>query len=331
MDSTPKVTLADVAQRAGVSVATVSKVINGRYGVSRATIARVHDAVADLGYDSGLEAIRARAPRTRAVAVLATGIDATVAEYVKGVAVGLEDTGYRLHVHTGGPDHGWERKALAQLAGTFADGAIVIGPTVVNASTSIPTVGIDPHHRFTPRPTVASDVYGGIELATRHLLELGHRRLAFVGGRHDLESARRGEAAFRDALEEAGIACDEDLIAQAEQSPRRAARAVEAMIAFDAPPTAVVAATDPMAIAVMEAALDAGLTVPADLSIVGFGGVPEACTAPVPLTTVRQPLQEMGIEAARMLLERIGGAEPAGPHVTLPVELVVRESTAPPR
>ncbi|MDN4482901.1 LacI family DNA-binding transcriptional regulator [Demequina lignilytica] len=331
MDTSPRVTLADVAHRAGVSVATVSKVVNGRYGVSRATVARVHGAIEELGYDAGLATVRARGPRTRAVAVLAPQFDAYVAELLKGVAAALADAGYGLHLHVGGPDHGWERKSLSTLAGVLADGAVIIGPTVVNASTRIPTVALDPHYRFTPRPTVAADADAGIRLATRHLIDLGHRRIGFLAGRHDLDSSRRAEEAFRETLEAAGIACDQDLMAEAEGLPERAAHAAEAMLAFEQPPTAVVSASDGMAIAFMETALDAGLAVPEDLSIIGYGGVPEACTAPVPLTTVRQPLHEMGVEVVRMLLERLAGREPAEPHVIMPVELEERASTAPPR
>lgn len=331
MDTSPKVTLADVARHAGVSVATVSKVANGRYGVSRATVARVHAAIEELGYDAALGTVRPRGPRAGAIAVLAPRMDPFVAELLKGVAAGLENSGLGLHVHIGGSDHGWERKALNRLAGELADGAVIIGPTVVNASTEMPTVALDPHYRFTPRPTVAADAFAGMTLATRHLVELGHTRIAFIAGRHDLDSSRQGEEAFRAALADAGLPCDDDLVVEAEGLPVRAAHAAEALLAFDRPPTALVASTDAMAIAVMDAVLDAGLEVPGDLSIVGYGGVPEACTARVPLTTVAQPLREMGVEVVGMLLDRLAGREPAEPHVIMSVELIERASTGSPR
>ena len=178
----------DVAKAAGVSTATVSKAVNGRYGVSPQAIERVMAAVDELGYESSLVASSMRSHRTGVIGVLVADFEPFSAEILKGVSAALRRSRYDLLAYSGSRQAdgaGWERRSLSRLSGTLIDGAIMVTPTVVTASTEIPVVSIDPHTGPADLPSVESDSLGGALQATRHLLELGHRRIGFLAGRPD--------------------------------------------------------------------------------------------------------------------------------------------------
>lgn len=329
-----RVTITDVARTAGVSVATVSKVINGRDGVARETNARVTEVIQHLGYESSLVARSLRSHKTYVIGMLVPGFEPFAAEILKGAAVVLEDTVYDLLAYTGarrGGGVGWERRYLARLSGTLIDGALIVTPTVVDADSGVPVVAVDPHEGPTGLPTVDSDNYGGGLIATRHLVGLGHRRIAFIAGRPDLESSRQREAGYRAALDEAGIPVDPALIREGDYMRETAHAPARELLTLADRPTAIFAANDLSALGALDAAAEVGLSVPRDLSVVGFDDVPDSARSTPPLTTVRQELHEMGASAMRMLLALIDGQELASPHVRLPVSLVERGSTAPPR
>ena len=335
-------TIHDVAAAAGVSVATVSKAVNGRYGIAAATVARVMGVVEELGYESSLVASSMRSRRTGVVGVLVADFEPFSSEVLKGVSTALRAAGggHDLLAYSGarqggagGPDgghDGWERRSLSRLSGTLVDGAILVTPTVVTASTSIPVVAVDPHTGRGDLPSVEGDSHGGALQAVRHLLELGHRRVGFLGGRADLRSASLREAGYRQALADAGIAHDPALVRDGDFELVTARRAARSLLTAERRPTAVFAANDLSAIALLRTADELGLRVPADLSVVVFDDIPEAARAEPPLTTVRQPLQALGAAAAEQLLALLDGEEPARRTVQLPTRLVVRETTAPP-
>lgn len=326
-----RATITDVARVAGVSVATVSKVINERDGVARDTYARVNEVIAQLGYESSLVARSLRSHKTWVIGVLVAGFEPFSTEILKGVAQVLEDGQYDLLAYTGarrGGGVGWERRYLSRLSGTLIDGAIIVTPTVVEADAGIPVVAIDPHTGPLGLPTVDSDNFDGGLLATRHLLELGHRRIGFLAGRPDLESARQREAGYRAALEAAGIAVDPALIRAGDYLRESAHGPATALLTLPERPTAIFAANDQSAIGVLDIAHELGLDVPSQLSIVGFDDIPDSTQSTPPLTTVRQPIQQMGASAVRLLLSLIAGDE-VDNHVRLPVSLVRRSSTAP--
>jgi LacI family transcriptional regulator len=197
---------------------------------------------------------------------------------------------------------------------------------VVQAPQGFHVVAVDPHAGPTGMPTVDSDNFAGAVLATQHLLSLGHRRIGFLGGRPDLESARLREAGFRHAMSEAGVKVDERFVRVGGYRPETAEGAARELLARTRRPTAIFAANDLSAIATMEVAFELGLTVPDDLSIIGFDNVPESALATVPLTTITQPLQRMGFEALRLLIDLIEGVE-RDTHVRLPTQLIRRAST----
>lgn len=328
----PRATIRDVATRAGVSVATVSKVLNDRYGVSSATSARVRQAIEELGYEASLVAQSLRNHRTNVIGVLVSNLDPFSTELLKGAAAAIRETGFELIVYAPGGraiDHiGWERRALSRLSGTLIDGAVLVTPTVVDAHHGRPVVAVDPHTGAMDFPTIDSDNLRGGELVAAHLLGLGHSRIGMVTGRPDLQSSVLRTAGLRRALEAADLTLDDALVVEGDYDPEITAAAVKRVLTGPIPPTAVFAANDVSAIATIEVAQAVGLRVPDDLSVVGFDNIPEAASAAPPLTTVEQPIREMGQRAITMLVALIRGEQLNPTHVTLDTRLIVRASTA---
>lgn len=327
-----RVKMSDVARTAGVSVATVSKVVNGRWGVAQATVDRVQQVIDQLGYEASLGAQSLRSSRTNVLGILVAEFEPFSTELLKGASSVVAQTEYELLAYAAGSRGsmvGWERRSLARLSGTLIDGAILVTPTVVEAKQGVHVVAIDPHTGPTGMPTVDSDNFAGAILATEHLLGLGHRRIGFIGGRADLESARLREVGFRRAMDQARVAVDDSLVHVGDFRIDTAEGAARDLLCRPDRPTAVFAANDLSAIATITAARGLGLTVPHDLSVIGFDNVPESALASPPLTTIMQPLQQMGAEALLLLVDLIAGVE-RDTHVRLPTELVVRASCAPP-
>lgn len=328
------VTITDVARTAGVSVATVSKVINDRYGVAQLTAHKVREVIAELGYETSLVARSLRSHRTGVLGILVAEFEPFSTELLKGLSHAARNSGYELLAHSGGggPEGhvGWEKRSLARLSGTLIDGAVLVTPTVVDGNYRIPVVAVDPHTGPSDLPTIDSDNLAGAESAVHHLLELGHRRIGFLAGRPDLESARLREEGYRRTLAAAGIAVDDELIRVGGYRAESADAPAHELLTRPDRPTAIFAANDLSAIRTMEVARSLGLDVPGDLSVVGFDNVPEAAQAEPGLTTVAQPLQQLGEEAMAMLLALLQGREVLQRHRRLATRLVVRTSTAPP-
>jgi LacI family transcriptional regulator len=335
MDATPRVTIRDVAEQAGVSVATVSKVINDRYGVAAGTHARVRAIIDELGYEASIAAQSLRNHRTNVIGILVADVEPFSAELLKGAAHAIRDTGFELVVYSASgrvrDRVGWERRYLSRLSGTLIDGAMLVTPTVVDVNHGAPLVAVDPHTGDSTLPTVDADNLRGAELATEHLLELGHRRIGMITGRADLQSAQLREQGYRNALARAGVAVDEALLAVGGYDPELSAEAARRLLGAAEPPTAVFAANDMSAIATIEAAAELGLAVPGELSVVGFDNIPESALSDPTLSTVDQHIQDLGRHAMRMLTQLIRGEPLERTHVTLDTELVVRGSTAAPR
>ncbi|WP_125777942.1 LacI family DNA-binding transcriptional regulator [Antribacter gilvus] len=327
--------MTDVARVAGVSVATVSKVVNGRYGVAASTAERVLEVVEDLGYESSLVARSLRRRRTNVIGVLVAEFEPFSTELLKGISAAIEGTGYELLAYSGGSTAGadrvgWERRSVSRLGGTLIDGAVIVTPTVVApVHDGVPVVAIDPHTGPSGAPTVDSDSLEGARTATEYLIGLGHTRIAYLGGRPDLESARLRELGFREAMSAHGLAVDPDLVRVGGYRPDRADAPAHELLDREDRPTAVFAANDLSAIRMIEVAHEMGLRVPQDLSVIGYDNVPESATCTPPLTTIAQPLHQMGAEALRMLIDLLDGSE-REQHLRLPTSLVERASCAPP-
>lgn len=325
-------TIMDVAAAAGVSVATVSKAVNGRYGVAPETVDRVLAVVEDLGYESSLIASSMRSRTTGVIGVLVADFEPFSAEILKGVGLALSDSHFDLLAYSGshGTAEGWERRSLSRLSGTLIDGAIIVTPTVVTVGTEVPIVAIDPHTGPADLPTVECDSFGGALQATRHLIELGHRRIGFIAGRTDLRSSIARDAGYRRALANAGIPLDPALVGAGSYRQDAVRVAALEMLRRKERPTAIFAANDISALEIVKVAAELGLDVPQDLSIIGFDDVPEASAASPGLSTVRQPMQTLGAEAARMLLALMRGETLKATHLKLATRLVPRGTTAAP-
>lgn len=331
MEPSSRVTIRDVAARAGVSVATVSKVINNRYGVASDTTARVQAVIDELGYEASLVAQSLRNHRTNVIGILVADLEPFSTELLKGAADAIRGSGFELVIYSAGGHAservGWERRYLSRLSGTLIDGAVLVTPTVVDVNYGAPIVAIDPHTGQSGLPTVDSDNLRGAQLATSHLLGLGHRRIAMLTGRPDLESAQLREQGYREALQAAGVPVDESLVRVGAYDPEISLQQAERLLTAPNPPTAIFAANDVSAIATIEVATDLGLRVPADLSVVGFDNIPESALCAPPLTTIDQPIREMGERSIQLLLQLIRGEHAENTHITLATALVVRQST----
>ncbi|MGI4894342.1 MAG: LacI family DNA-binding transcriptional regulator [Janthinobacterium lividum] len=333
-------TLATIAASAGVSVATVSKVVNGREDVSPGTRALVEDLLArhDYAPPSGRRTVTAGTTieflidgdfSSYATQVV-DGVVHSAAEEGVAVVVGqLRDgPGQRYPV----PPRQWAR----DLHAAGRSGVIVVTGELTAAhvdalgQAKMPLVVIDPLNL--PRIEVVSvgstNFTGGMS-ATHHLLSLGHRRIAFAGGPPLSSCNQARQHGYRAALENAGIDPDPGLVLNETFDYDAGRRAGARLLDLPEPPTAVVGGCDSIALGVMEAARVRGLRVPDDLGVVGFDDTELAAMAAPPLTTIRQPLREMGRVALHTLLRLAGGQRLESHHVELATELVVRGSTAP--
>ncbi|GAA3774487.1 LacI family DNA-binding transcriptional regulator [Microbacterium kribbense] len=328
-----RVTIHDVARAAGVSVATVSKVANGRYGVAQNTIAKVSAVIDELGYETSLVARSLRSHRTNVIGILVAGFEPFSTELLKGISAAAVGSGYELLAYAGALTDearvGWERRSLSRLAGTLVDAAIIVTPTVQVAGAPVPIVAIDPHTGLGDVPAVDTDNAEGARIATRYLISLGHRRIAHVRGRGDLQSALLREQGYRESLAEAGIAFDPDLVREGAYWGKPTTRAAQELLSLPDRPTAIFAANDLSAVRVLDVAREMGIRVPEELSIVGFDNVPESATSTPQLTTVAQPLHDMGAQALQMVVQMLRRGELEQQYVHLPAHLVVRQSTAP--
>jgi LacI family transcriptional regulator len=324
--------LAVVAAEAGVSVPTVSKVLNSRPDVAEATRARVTGVLARHGY-----AVRpSGSRRTGFVDLRMLDLDASWAEaVVRGAARAASRLGADLVV-TVDPDAescgSWVRHVLAR--GT--DGLVsVVGVPDAGARADlgragVPLVVVDPRRPVEAGVLAvgATNFRGGLD-ATAHLVSLGHRRIATITGPQEQDDAVARLAGYRTALIQAGLPVDDDLIRTGDYGVDGGFRAAGLLLRLDDPPTAVFAGSDDAALGVLRAAREHGVRVPRDLSVVGFDDLPVTPWLDPPLTTVRQPLAEMG-DAAVTLVHRAREGTRGPAHLELATRLVVRESTAPP-
>ncbi|MFH8252978.1 LacI family DNA-binding transcriptional regulator [Microbacterium sp. B2969] len=333
MGSVERVTIAQVAAEAGVSSMTVSNVVNGRPGASDATRERVLEVAARLGYQVNLSARSLRSGRTGLIGIISLDL---VSEYsheiMRGVAESVVDDERELLLNVS-VDAVRERDRIEFFARDLVDGVLLIAPVLEPAtvamleSLDVPVVVIDPRRLDVPLPRVTVDNYEGVRAGTEHLIGLGHRRIGYIRGDEDLESTLTRQRGYLDAMKLAGLPVDDDLLAESGFSHEAGFRAGQQLLER-AEPTAIIAGADLIAFGAMDAARARGLDVPRDLSIVGFDDLPRAAHTYPPLTTVRQPLHDMGQAGTRALLSLIEGRPLAVENIRMPTTLIVRGSTA---
>jgi LacI family transcriptional regulator len=327
-----RVTIEDVAAEAGVSIATVSRVMHNKDGVAPSTYTRVQAIIDQLGYESSLVARSLRSRRTNVLGFSVNEIEPYSAELLKGAARALHGSGYELIVYAGGHSGqekaGWERRHLSRLGGTLTDGIVLVTPEVldIDVDTLTPVVAVDPHVGASSFPTVASDSLTGAMAATDYLISLGHRRIGHLSGRPDLRSSELREQGYRQALGAAGIPFDPDLVRVGGYDPDTALGPAREMLALPDRPTAIFAANDVSAIQTMNVARELGMSVPEQLSVVGFDNIPESVLAEPALTTIDHAIQDQGFEAALMLMRLIDEPGTGQTDVRLPTRLVIRQS-----
>lgn len=327
--------MSDVAQLAGVSHQTVSRVLHDSPAVRPETRARVLAAMKELDYRPNTTARALVTGRTATLGVIS--FDTTLygpASTLLGIERAAHEAGYFI-IMVSLPSLTREsmRDAIDRLRDRGVDGLIVIAPQETAAAAlaelppGVPVVAAEAGPETIPVAEV--DQFAGAQLATQHLLDLGHTTVFHIAGPTDFLEARRRVDGWRATLERAGIAPPEPVIG--DWSARAGYELGHALLARDEV-TAVFAANDPMALGLLRAMGERGLSAPQDLSVVGFDGVPEAAYFSPPLTTVRQDFDEIGRRSLALLLERMDGqgAVDGRPVVVAP-ELLVRESTAPPR
>ena len=325
--------IVDVAARAGVGVATVSRVVNGYAGVRPSTRERVVEAIEALNYRPSSVARNLSLRRTMVVAALLPWFtNPSAVERVRGIVEGLSASNYDLMVFDIESEDRQRRAFELFDRGDRADGLLVVStlPPEVEVdrlrAAEIPCVLIDAVHSSFPSIGV-DDVAGG-EIATRHLVELGHRRVALIGDpppEFRFDWSRDRTRGYERALAAAGIEVQPDYVREGTRLPHVARAIATELLSLPERPTAVFAASDTQAIGVLEAARALGISVPGELSVVGFDDIEVA--AYVGLTTVRQPLVESGRRGADILLDVLAGHGIAPLRELLPLELVVRGTT----
>ncbi len=325
-------TLVEIAADAGVSVSAVSKVLNGRTDVAAGTRARIASLLRQHGYQ-----VPSRLGFGVVDLLIADLHSPWAEELLRGTMEAANEAGTSVivtTVHSPQEFAGWLGRATAR--GT--DGALCVlhlpGSRELHrlAAARIPLVAIDPpvEPGDAIRSVGTTNWLGGMT-ATRHLIELGHRRIAIIGGPPGLWSSRARLDGYRAALHAAGLGVDESLIRRDDFSLSGGRAQAGELLSLPQPPTAVVAGNDGQAFGVLQALGERGLRAPGDLSVVGFDDVPVASWATPALTTVRQPLAAMAATAFRMLRSDQATAAGEPHHIELATTLVIRESTGPPR
>lgn len=327
--------MTDVAQMAGVSHQTVSRVVNDQRAVRPDTRDRVLTAMAQLDYRPNPAARALVTGRSKTLGVVT--LDTTLygpASTLFGVEQAARAAGYNITiVSLRSPDRTSIGEAVERLHSQGAEGIIVLAPHVAATRTmrklpaSVPLVSIEGGRGLTTS-VVLVDNLGGAETATRHLLDLGHETVWHIAGPPDWPSARAREEGWRTALKAARAPIPAPLIG--DWSPGSGYRLGQ-QLARDTGCTAVFVANDQMALGLLRACTTAGRQVPHDISVVGFDDVPEARYLSPPLTTVRQNFSELSRRSLHLLLEQMDATAHTSSPAVVPVEFVVRESTAPKR
>ncbi|MEL7363464.1 MAG: LacI family DNA-binding transcriptional regulator [Bacteroidota bacterium] len=331
-------TIRDVAHRAGVSISTVSRVLNDTARVSHTKRKRVLEAAAALGYAPNPAARTLLSKQTSSLGVLLPFVSGEFfSELLHSLDTAAQDAGYFLLISTSHRLHN-EFRAARMMLEKRVDGLIVMAPELrpreaqMLASASEPIVFINTDAEGLPFDTVNFDNYGGSYALTSHLLALGHRDIGIIRGPVGARDAEQRLKGYRTALAEAGIAPRSDWIVTGEYTLEAGYAVAQPLFAKDEHPTALLCANDYCAAGAVRAAHEAGLSVPSDLSVVGFDGLPSTLYMQPPLTTARVPIDVVGRTAVSLLLDRIaeGHADHDPVRRVVPVDVLMRASTAPP-
>ena len=334
-----RATIRDIADLAGVSIATVSRVLNDRPDVAAGTRETVLQVVREHGFTTNRGARGLSSGRTGMIGLtLPLVADAYFGPMLSGAAEALHESDMRIVLAPTLHEHDREVSLLERLMRGTTDGAILMLPEEsidelrMVQQQGFPFVVVDP--REPPPdgiPCVAAMHAAGAKQATEHLLALGHRRIGAIAGTQGWYATEERLHGFRAALAAAGILLDPELVVYSDWRVERGTEAARQLLARSDPPTAIFGFNDNVAIGALHAAHERNLRVPEDLSIVGFDDTEHAVIVTPRLTSVRQPLAEMGRTGVSLLMRLIDGQRVDALRMELSTKLVVRESTAPPR
>jgi DNA-binding LacI/PurR family transcriptional regulator len=329
-----KTTIYDVAEKAGVSISTVSRVINNTGRISEKTKKKVRKVMEELQYQPSVVASALTGKRTRTIGLIIPDVaNPFFAEIARSVEDHGRKLGFNLLICNTDNNPDTEEMYLSLLKQKSVDG-IIIGTTTQNYSAlknllqehfsialiaqDIPELTID---------VVSVDDFLGGYMATSHLVSLGHKKIAIMLGNMSRTSDKYRLQAYRQVLEENGLDFDEELVIHTDYSMENGKRAALELLQSPQRPTAIFACFDALAIGVYQAARELGLSIPNDLSVIGFDNTILAAIVDPPLTTIAQPIHEMGRQVMNLLVQEIEGEKNTKQRVILPPELIIRNST----
>lgn len=330
-----RITIRDVARHAGVSHQTVSRVINGSRRVSPETRERVEAAIDELAYRPNAIARSMARGRTGMLACLAPNLtDYTFASIIDAAEREAREHGYFL-LSASAPDVDTFRALMEQLVGSQrTEGVLVINPFAdarhEHLAADFPTIFAGARPRAEAAHSVALDDMVVGRQATDHLLRLGHREIGIITGPLAEDCAQDRLQGYEAALRDAGITPRPEWVVSGDWQAPSGFGALDRFLAAGPLPTAIFSQNDQMALGLMRAARDHGLTVPGDLSVVGVDDIPLVSYFAPPLTTLRQDFEAIGREAARLLIDAVEDPDAPRQHLRLPATLIVRQSAGPP-
>lgn len=326
-------TIIDVARESGVSYSTVSRVLNGYEFVKPTTRAKVLEAAEKLGYVPNQQARSLAGGRSNLIGVLVPGIDnGYVSELMRGIDEELAKSGYNLILYTTRRQEGRESTFAASIMNGAADGLLLVAPTTFShylpllRNHRFPHVMIDQSDMSGESAFVDATNWQGAYDATQYLIKLGHQNIGFISGLAGVGSAADRQRGYQAALADHGLPLNPHLIVRGDYVEKGGYAAAQRLLELPERPTAIFAANDLSAFGAMEAITQHGLRIPEDISVIGFDNIPQTALVYPKLTTIHQPLEQMGQVAVKMLLEQLDNPEQAPRHVTLATQLVIRDS-----
>ncbi|MCM8799998.1 MAG: LacI family transcriptional regulator [Candidatus Omnitrophica bacterium] len=326
---TSSISIKDVAQLAGVSIATVSRVINKVPSVKEENRKKVFEAIQRLKFRPSVSAQRLASGKSNVIALVIPRYEGIfysfyALELIRGVGTICDALKLDLLLHLA------DSHSILDFSGV---GGVIFADIIGNRhqvedvlERKIPSIVINNYVEDLKISCIAIDNFKGAQLAVEYLISLGHRRIAHITGDLITQAAVQRLEGYKATLKNKGIALDDNYIVKTDYSRGQAREATEKLLSLQLPPTAIFVASDSMALEVMAVAIEKGFKIPSDLSIVGFDDNPSGLYAPVALTTVRQPLIKMGEEAVKYLDLIMKGKQPTIKKTLLSPELVIRES-----
>ncbi len=336
------VTLKDIAARLNLSVTTVSRALGGYSDVAAQTRQRVLQAAEEMGYHPDVTAQRLQKRRTDTIGFVIPTFgprfsDPYFTELLAGIGNETARQQFELLIATRSPGTPDERETYERMVqGRRVDGLLVARTRrrderiAFLRRNGFPFVAFGRWEGELDFPYLDVDGQAGMDQATQHLIDLGHRRIAYIGAPRELMFAHFRLQGYRQAMERHGLPVEDGLIVAGDLTQKGGYEAGQRLLDLDAPPTAVLAANDLTALGVISAAQQRGLEVGSALSVVGFDNIPQVEHAHPPLTTVSQPIYDVGVTICRMLIQLLRGEELTERHVRWQPELVVRSSSGPP-